>query len=110
MRPEPGAFDELDCFELSHDRFLMLYQVDPNHVDNLPRLLIEEYDSFQELEDLSPGGSIWVHPEDLPKLIGWLEGLLQAFRECAKEDRSKSPSPYWGELDGGAHGDRPARR
>ena len=110
MRPEPTASDWLDNLELSHDRLLMLCQVDPEHLDDPPRLLLEKYDSSQELDDLSPGGSMWLYPEDLPRLIAWLEKWLQAFRECAEEDKSKSPPPYWGDLDGSEERQEGARR
>ena len=57
MKPEPTVIDWLDNLELSHDRHLMLCQVDPEHLDDPPPLLLEEYDSSQELDDLSPGAA-----------------------------------------------------
>ena len=96
MKPEPTVIDWLDDVELSHDRHLMLLQMDPVPLGDPPRLLLEDYDSFQELDDLNPGGSMWVYPEDLPRLIAWLEHWSQGFRECAKEDGSKSSPPKLG--------------
>ena len=72
MRPEPMVIDWMDDLELSHDRHLMLLQIDREHPDD-PPLLIEEYDSSQELDDLSHGGNVRLYPEDLPRLIAWLE-------------------------------------
>ena len=72
MRPKPKVFDWLDTLELSHDRHLMLLWIDREHPDD-PPLLLEEYDSSQELDDLSHGGNIRLYPEDLPRLIAWLE-------------------------------------
>ena len=93
MRPKPKVFDWLDTLELSHDRHLMLLQIDPVPLGDPPRLLLEDYDSSQELDDLSPGGSIWVYPEDLPRLFAWLETWVRAYRQCGEEDKSKSPTP-----------------
>ena len=90
VKHEPTVIDWLDDLELSHDRHMMLLQIDPEHLDDPPPLLIEEYDSSQELDDLSPGGNIRLYPEDLPRLIAWLEKWLQAYRECAEEDGSKT--------------------
>ena len=96
MRPKPKVSDCLDSLELSNDRHLMFCYLEREHPDDPPRVLLEDYDSSQKLEDLSPGGSIWVYPEDLPRLVAWLESWLQAFRECAKEVGSKSPTPLVG--------------
>jgi len=93
MRPKPKVSDWLDTLELSNDRHLMFCWLEREHPDDPPRVLLEDYDSSQELEDLSPGGSIWVSREDLPRLVAWLESWLQAFRRCAEEDKSKSPTP-----------------
>ena len=46
VRPEPTAYDWADNLELSHDRLLTLYQVDPDHCfHEPPKLLLEEFDS-----------------------------------------------------------------
>ncbi len=65
MRPEPTAPDWLDNLELSHDRLLMLFQVDPGNLDEPPKLLLEEFDSTRDLDNLEPGGAVWLYPEDL---------------------------------------------
>ena len=91
MRPEPTALDWLDHLELSHDRFLMLFQVDSDNLDDPPKLLLEEFDSWRDFENCKAGGSVWLFPEDLPRLIAWLEKWLRAYQECAEEDKSKSP-------------------
>ncbi len=90
MRPEPTVIDWLDNLELSHDRHLMLLQIDREHPDD-PPLLIEEYDSSQELDDLSPGGNMRLYPEDLPRIIAWLEQWLQATRNSALTQRDGKP-------------------
>ena len=89
MRPEPTVIDWMDDLELSHDRHLMLLQIHREHPDD-PPLLIEEYDSSQELDDLSHGGNIRLYPDDLPRLIAWLEEWLRAYRKCVEEDGSKT--------------------
>ena len=92
VKPEPTVIDWVDNLELSHDRHLMLLWIDREHPDD-PPLLLEEYDSSQELDDLSHGGNIRLYPEDLPRLIAWLEQWAQAYPKCAEEDKSKSPIP-----------------
>ena len=105
MRPTPAAHDWMDNLELSHGRLLMLFQVEADNLDDPPKLLLEEFDSPQAVDDLGPGGSVWLYPEDIPRLISWLEERLQSFRNCARIDREKSPPRYWGDLD--RHGETP---
>ena len=90
MRPKPKVVDWMDTLELSHDRHLMFCHLEREHPDDPPRLLLEDYDSSQELDDLSPGGSIWVYPEDLQRLFAWLETWVRAYQQCGEEDKSKS--------------------
>ena len=105
VRPEPTAYDWADNLELSHDRLLTLYQVDPDHCfHEPPKLLLEEFDSTRDLDNLEPGGSVWLYPEDLPRVIEWLQRWLEAFRDCKESDSRKSPAPYWGDLDGSEEG------
>ncbi len=98
MKPEPTASDLLDTLELSHNRFLMLFQVDPDSLDDPPPLLLQGFDSSLDVEDCDSGGSVWFHPEDLPKVIEWLQQSLEKFRRCRELDASRLPAPYWGDL------------
>jgi len=110
MRPEPTATDWQDNLELSHDRLLMLFQVDPGNLDEPPQLLLEEFDSSRDAENGEAGGSVWLYPEDLSRVIEWLQRWLEAFRDCKESDSRKSPAPYWGDLDGSEEGQEEARR
>jgi hypothetical protein len=65
MRPEPTATDWQDNLELSHDRLLMLFQVDPGNLDEPPKLLLEEFDGTRNLDNLEPGGSVWLYPKEV---------------------------------------------
>lgn len=97
MSPTPDVYDWLDNLELSHGQLLMLFQVNPDRLDDPPRLRLQELDEPET--DLDSGEGMWLYPEDVPKLIAWLEEWLQRFRECAKIDREKMPVPFWGDLD-----------
>ncbi len=104
MRPEPGASDWLDYLELSHDRFLWVFQVDPDNLNDPPKLLLEEFDSSRDAENGEAGGSVWLYPEDVSRVIEWLQQLLKNFRHCKELDARKFPTPYWGDLDGSEEG------
>lgn len=90
----------MDNLELSHGRLLMLLWISSDHIEQPPRLVIEEYESPEVFDNVEPGANLWLHPEDIPRLITWLEWWLQAFRESAKSDAELSPAPFWGYLDG----------
>ena len=110
MRPEPTASDWLDNLELSHDRLLMLFQVDPDNLNEPPKLLLEEFDSSRDVDNCEPGGSVWLYPEDVSRVIEWLQQLLKGFRVCKESDARKFPTPYWGDLDGSEERQEGARR
>ena len=93
----PTAADWLDNLELSHDRILMLSQVDPNSIDYPPRLWLEQWDCSRDVDDYEPGESVWLYPEDIPALIRWLTEWLALFQGCRDSDASKFPVPYWSE-------------
>ena len=109
MRPEPTASDWLDNLELSHDRLLMLFQVDPDDLNDPPKLLLEEFNSSRELENCESGGSVWLYPEDVSRVIKWLQQVLTNFRHGKEWDARKSPAPYWGDLDGSEEGQETLR-
>lgn len=102
MRPQPKGDDWCDNLDLTHDRLFRLYQVNPAHVDDPPKLVLEECDDSEALEDFQPGRSIWFYPEDLPRIIDWLRGFLGALRESAASDQKRLPAPYWGDLGDGS--------
>ncbi len=110
MRPEPTASDWLDNLELSHDRLLMLFQIEPDNLNEPPKLLLEEFDNSRDVDNLEPGGSVWLYPEDLSRVIEWLQQLLKNFRIGKESDAKKSPPPYWGDLDGSEEGQEGTRR
>ena len=99
MRPERKPEDfPLDHLELSHDRLLMLFQIDPENFDDPPRLLLEEFDSSRDAENGEAGGSVWLYPEDVWRVIEWLQQSLKSFLRCKELDARKSPTPYWGDI------------
>ena len=99
MRPELNAEGfPLDDLDLSHDRLLMLFQVDADNLDDPPRLVLEEFDSTRDAENGEAGGSVWLYPEDVSRVIEWLQLWLKLFRHCEELDARKLPAPYWGDI------------
>ena len=98
VKPEPTVFDWLDNLELSHDRLLLLFQINPENLDDPPRLLLEEFDSSRDAENGEAGGSVWLYPEDVSRVIEWLQQSLKSFRRCKELDARKFPTPYWGDI------------
>ena len=74
-------------------------KVDPDDLNDPPKLLLEEFNSSRELENCESGGSVWLYPEDVSRVIKWLQQLLENFRDCKESDARKFPAPYWGDLD-----------
>ena len=112
MSLTPSIDDWLDNLEVSHGRMLMLLWINSDHIECPPRLVIEEYDTPEAFDNVEPGGNVWLYPEDIPRVIAWLERWLQLLQECAKSDKEKLPAPFWGDLGGpgqtpktDAHGD-----
>ncbi len=97
--PHPATTEFQDCMELSNGRVWMLLLEDPASVEDVPRIVLDQFPDERAFDDLREDGKVWFHPEDLPQIIEKLSNWLDTYRQCAREDASGSlPHPNWGTL------------
>ncbi len=97
--PHPARTEFQDVMELSGGRIWMLCFENPDCLENIPRLFLEQYPNQDAFGHLQDDGRVWFRPEDMPMIIEMLASWLDAYRACAREDASgPAPHPNWGAL------------
>jgi len=78
--PHPVRTEFQDVMELSGGRIWMLCFEDPDCLQNIPRLFLEQYPNQDAFDDLQDDGRVWFKPEDMPRIIDMLASWLDAYR------------------------------